>query len=389
MLTRTRATAVLAAGVAVVSAMLSSLAVSGPAEAAPAPRAEEVAERLSLPEPAVIGHRGASGYRPEHTLAAYKLAIQMGADVIEPDLVSTKDHVLVARHENEIGGTTDVASRPEFANRKKTKVIDGQTITGWFTEDFTLAELKTLRAKERIPSLRPHNTLYDGRYQVPTLQEVIDLAREETRRTGRRIWIYPETKHPTYFRSIGLPLEEALAATLKRNGWAGRNAPVLIQSFEPGALQRLDRLVGVRLVQLIDEKGAPADFVAKGDPRTYDDLVKPEGLKWIATFADGIGPAKKRIVPWDPRTQQALPPTTLVRDAHELGLLVHSWTFRNENQFLPADLRRGTDPGGYGDAYAEYETFYRLGVDGVFSDNPDTAVDARADFWEQQERQAS
>ncbi len=328
-------------------------------------------------EPLVIGHRGASGYRPEHTLAAYKLAIALGADYIEPDLVSTRDGVLVARHENEISGTTDVADHPEFAARKATKTIDGRAVTGWFTEDFTLRELKTLRAKERLPQIRPRNTLYDGRSEVPTFQEVIDLARTEGRRLGRTVGLYPETKHPTYFDRIGLSLEEPLVRALRRNGLAHRHAPVYVQSFETGNLRELDRTVDVRLVQLIDAAGAPYDLVAAGDPRTYDDLVEPAGLRWIDRYADGVGVAKARIVPLD-AAGKVQPPTTLVPDAHRAGLIVHAWTFRNENQFLAADFKKGTDPAAYGDVFAEYRLFLAQRIDGLFSDNPDTAVEAVA-----------
>jgi glycerophosphoryl diester phosphodiesterase len=332
--------------------------------------------------PLVIGHRGASGYRPEHTLASYRLAIGMGADFIEPDLVSTKDHVLVARHEPEIGATTDVADHPEFADRRTTKTIDGQPFTGWFTEDFTLAELRTLRARERIPELRPDNTVFDGLYQIPTFQEVIDLAK----RAG--VGIYPETKHPTYFDSIGLSLEEPLLATLRANGYTGPKAKVFIQSFETGNLKELNRRTRLPLVQLLSDVGAPYDLVAAGDPRTYADLSTPEGLAEIATYADGIGPSKNQIVPRDPATQRLLEPTSLVDDAHRAGLLVHPYTFRNENSFLPADFRQGnpaSPPAEYlratGDAPAEYRLFFRLGVDGLFSDNPDTAVGSRHRFF--------
>jgi glycerophosphoryl diester phosphodiesterase len=325
--------------------------------------------------PLVIGHRGASGYRPEHTLASYRLAIEMGADYIEPDLVATKDHVLVARHENEIGGTTDVAGHPEFAGRRTTKTIDGVQVTGWFTEDFTLAELRTLRARERLPDLRPDNTAFDGLYQVPTLLEVIDLAR----RAG--VGIYPETKHPTYFDSVGLSLEEPLVAALDANGYRGRNAPVFIQSFEVGNLKELNRRTRVPLVQLLDETGRPYDFVVAGDPRTYADLATPEGLAEIATYADGVGPSKNLIVPRD-AAGNLLDPTSLVRDAHRAGLVVHPWTFRKENSFLPADFRQGNPAspqflGATGDLPAELRLFFRLGVDGLFTDNADTAVAAR------------
>jgi glycerophosphoryl diester phosphodiesterase len=325
--------------------------------------------------PIVIGHRGASGYRPEHTLASYKLAIDLGADFIEPDLVSTKDHKLVARHENEISETTDVELHPEFADRMATKVVDGVEITGWFTEDFTLQELKTLRAEERIPDIRPQNTAFNGLYEIPTLQEVIDLARR------RGVGIYPETKHPTYFDDIGLSLEEPLVSALKANGYRGRRAPAYIQSFEVSNLIDLDGMTRVRLVQLVDEVGAPYDLVAAGDPRTYADLITRKGLREIATYADGIGPSKNLIVPRD-QDNSLKKPTSLVRRAHESGLIVHAFTFRNENFFLPSDYQRG-DPKSpfflqaYGDAAAEYRLFYRLGVDGVFSDNPDTAVAVR------------
>jgi glycerophosphoryl diester phosphodiesterase len=326
--------------------------------------------------PLVIGHRGSAGYRPEHTLAAYELGARMGADYVEPDLVSTKDHVLVARHEPNITDTTDVAAHPEFADRKTTKTIDGVSQTGWFTDDFTLAELKTLRAKERLPLVRQRNTLYDGRYQVPTFQEVIDLVKRLSRELHRDIGIYPETKHPTYFRDEGLPLEEPLVDTLNRNGLNRRGAKVFVQSFEVSNLKALDRVLRVPIVQLIDSSGGPFD---QRGTLTYDDMVKPAGLRDIAAYADGIGPAKGRIIPLDPVTHRSLAPTTLVRDAHAAGLVVHPFTFRNENQFLPAEAQRGTDPNAYGDAFAEYKQFYDLGVDGLFSDNPDTAVAARAE----------
>jgi glycerophosphoryl diester phosphodiesterase len=330
--------------------------------------------------PLVIGHRGASGYRPEHTLASYRLAIEMGADYIEPDLVSTKDHVLVARHENDITGTTDVAAHPEFASRRTTKTIDGVIHPdGWFTEDFTLAELRSLRAVERLPDLRPANTAFNGLYQVPTLQEVIDLAK----RAG--VGIYPETKHPTYFDSIGLSLEEPLLATLRANGLDRRGAKVFIQSFETANLKELHNRTRLPLVQLIDEVGAPYDLVVAGDPRTYADLVTPQGLAEIATYADGVGPSKNLIVPRD-AAGNLLAPTSLVRDAHRAGLVVHPWTFRRENNFLPLDFRQGNPASpeflrATGDFPAELRLFFRLGVDGLFSDNPDTAVATRHELF--------
>jgi glycerophosphoryl diester phosphodiesterase len=312
-------------------------------------------------EPIVIAHRGASGYRPEHTLAAYALGARLGADYIEPDLVSTRDGVLVARHENEISATTDVADHAEFASRRTTKTIDGLTLTGWFTEDFTLRELKTLRAKERIPELRQRNALYDGRYEIPTFQEVIDLARR------LKVGIYPETKHPTYFRGIGLPLEPPLVRALRR--YEGR---VFVQSFEVANLEALDEELDAPLVQLLGARTArPAD----GTASTYGEMATPAGLKAIARYADGVGPSKDYIVPRD-ATGRSLAPTGFVRDAHRAGLLVHPYTFRDENAFLPLELRRGADPAAYGSAFAEYDQFFALGVDGLFSDNADTARDA-------------
>jgi glycerophosphoryl diester phosphodiesterase len=326
--------------------------------------------------PIVIGHRGASGYRPEHTLESYRLAIALGADYVEPDLVSTRDGVLVARHENEISGTTDVAQHPEFAARHTTKVVDGTAVTGWFTEDFTLAELKTLRARERLPQLRPGNTVYDGKFPVPTFQEVIDLVKVESRRRHRVIGIYPETKHPTYFQSIGLALEEPLVRTLRRNGLANRRAAVFVQSFETANLHKLNGMINVPLVQLLDATGKPYDFVVTGDTRTYADLATPAGLQWIHGYADAVGVNKNLIVPRD-ANGALLPPTTLIRDAHRARLAVHAWTFRSENAFLPLDYQIGTDPAGHGNAVAEYRLFYGLGLDGVFSDFPDTALAAR------------
>ncbi|MCI4062857.1 glycerophosphodiester phosphodiesterase [Micromonospora sp. R77] len=344
------------------------------AQADPEPGADR---HRATQRPIVIGHRGASGYRPEHTLESYRLAIRLGADFIEPDLVSTKDGVLVARHENEISGTTDVAAHPEFAARKATKTIDGVAVTGWFTEDFTLAELRTLRAKERLPQVRVANTAFDGKFPVPTFQEVIDLARAESKARGRTIGVYPETKHPSYFASIGLPLEEPLVAVLRRNGLTHRNDPVFIQSFETANLRKLDGLTDVRLVQLMDATGRPYDFTAAGDSRSYADLATPAGLAWIADYADGVGVNKNLIVPRD-AAGKLLAPTTLVRDAHRVKLVVHAWTFRAENQFLPVDFRIGADPNARGDITAEYELFFGLGLDGAFADQPDTAVAARA-----------
>ena len=355
-------------------------AVPAAASASPRPAAEKGARKAGpgQSQPLIIGHRGASGYRPEHTLAAYELAARMGADYVEPDLVSTKDRVLVARHENEISTTTDVAVRPEFASRKTTKSIDGVSLTGWFTEDFTLAELKTLRAKERIPATRQRNTIYDGRYQVPTFQEVIDLTRRLSRELGRPIGIYPETKHPTYFRSIGLPLEEPLVGALRRNRLDGPRDLVFVQSFEIRNLKRLNREIDSPLVQLLGGPASkPYDETVSGGSRTYAELATRRGLQRVSRYADGVGPSKGYIVPRD-GAGRSLQATSFVDDAHAAGLLVHPYTFRNENEFLPAELRSSADPAAYGNAFAEYEQFFALGVDGVFSDNPDTGVEARS-----------
>ncbi|BDH04747.1 MULTISPECIES: glycerophosphodiester phosphodiesterase [Streptomyces] len=335
----------------------------------------------SLPVPTIIGHRGASGYRPEHTFGSYDLALELGADIVEAgDLVPTKDGHLVCRHEPEIGGTTDVAAHPEFADRKATKVLDGVSVTGWFTEDFTLAELKTLRAVERIPANRPHNTLYNGRWEIPTFEEVLKWQDARTRERGRQVWIYPELKHPTYFRRLGLGLEERVAKVLRKYGKEGRNAPVILQSFEPTSIQRLNRIVDNPLVVLLDAATSrPYDFVATGDPRTVADLVTPRGLREIAGYAQGIGPTLDLVIP--KKSDGTLgEPTRLVADAHKVGLILHPYTMRNENPFLPAEFRKGSTPDGYGDVFGAYRTYFATGIDGVFTDNADTGVLARADF---------
>ena len=294
--------------------------------------------------PLIIAHRGASGHRPEHTLEGYRLGAEMGADFIEPDLVSTKDGVLIARHENEIGGTMDVEAK--FPSRRTTKTVDGQSITGWFTEDFTLAEIRTLRAKERLP-FRSH--AYDGQFAIPTFDEVIELAQRLGRELNRPIGVYPETKHPTYFRGIGLPLEEKLVASLEKHRWNRKDAPVFIQSFEPGSLQDLRRRTSVRLIQLTSDAS----------------MLDAAGLKRIAGYADGIGPEKRLVVPIGADGSIGAP-TDLVARAHAAGLLVHIWTIRVDKEFLPA--------GYHGRAESEYEQFRDLGVDGLFTDFPDVAA---------------
>ena len=349
---------------ATLAAAALSPSLVGPATAVPA--TAPTSAEPSLVEPVVIGHRGASGYRPEHTLAAYRLAIAQGADYIEPDLVSTKDGVLVARHENEIGGTTDVADHPEFADRRTTKVIDGRSVTGWFTEDFTWQELRTLRAEERLPQVRPDNTAYDGQERIPSFDEVLKLARQAG------VGVYPETKHPTYFDSIGLSLEEPLVAVLRKRHWDDSDDPVIVQSFETANLRELDTMVEVPLAQLVDGSGRPYDFTVAGDPRTYTDLLSPEGLAEIASYADGIGVHKDRVLP---RTGGATTvPSAVVGDAHDAGLLVHVWTLRLENQFMATNFRIGTDPNAPGDLAAEARAFLDAGVDGIFSDHPDVVV---------------
>ncbi|WP_151637533.1 glycerophosphodiester phosphodiesterase [Noviherbaspirillum aerium] len=328
-------------------------------------------KQAHLPDKLVVGHRGASALRPEHTLAAYEKAIDDGADLIEPDLVSTKDGVLVARHENEISGTTDVSVKPEFAIRKTTKTIDNIPITGWFTEDFTLAELKTLRAKERIPANRPGNTAYDGLYEIPTLQEVIDLAQRKSKEKGRTIGIYAETKHPSYFQSIGLPMERRLVDSLHANGYRGKKAAVFIQSFEVANLKEIRQMTDLPIVQLLSARGKPEDFRLAGDNRTYADIASVSGLHEVATYADGIGPEKNMVIPRDASNRLGTP-TDLVKNAHAARLLVHPYTFRPENPFLPVELRLGdpASPSQRGNLAAELEAFLKSGIDGFFTDDP-------------------
>jgi glycerophosphoryl diester phosphodiesterase len=342
-----------------------------------------VADAL-VTRPLLIGHRGAPAYLPEHTLASYALAIAEGADFIEADLVASKDGVLIARHEPYLGGdnsafagadSTNVASHPEFAARKKSVVIDGVVLTGWFAEDFTLAELKSLRANERLPSLRPRSAARNGEFELPTLQEVIELVKREERDSGRRIGLYLETKHPTYHDSIGLSLEKNLLALLDANDFKDPSR-VFIQSFEVYNLQRLSTLTDLPLVQLYGQSGRPFDFVAVGNTQTYDDLATASGLTFVATYADAVGPNKQRIVPLRGDTFAAA--TSFVEDAHAQNLLVHPYTFRSENYFLPVTLKKGDSPAAYGDHAAEYAAFFAAGIDGLFTDNVDHAFTARA-----------
>ncbi|WP_316152987.1 glycerophosphodiester phosphodiesterase [Cupriavidus sp. BIC8F] len=343
---------------------------------APAPSAAPPAGSAAQPRPLVIAHRGASALRPEHTLAAYAKAIEDGADAIEPDLVMTRDGVLVARHENDITGTTNVAELPQFAERKRTKVIDGERLSGWFTEDFTLAELKTLRARERIPRLRPDNARLNDQFEVPTFDEIVRLAEQAALRTGKPIGIYAELKHPSYFRGIGLPLEDKLVAALRAQPYL-RNAPVFIQCFETGSLRALRRTLGsglpnVKLVQLIgNPRKGPADWKLAGDGRTFGDMLGATGLREVAAYADGIGPEKSSVVPRDAQGALAAP-TPVVRQAHAAGLFVHPYTFRPENSFLPKALQTGGDdttrsPSGM---EREVQAFIAAGIDGFFTDDP-------------------
>jgi glycerophosphoryl diester phosphodiesterase len=332
-----------------------------------------------LGRPLVIAHRGASGYRPEHTLAAYRLAVEMGADFIEPDVVPTRDGVLVARHENEISDTTDVADHPEFADRRTTKTIDGRAVTGWFTEDFTLAELKTLRARERLPELRPESAAYDGQFDIPTLDEVLALVEDLEAETGREIGIAPETKHPTYFDSIGLSLEEPLVAALEARGLDTADDAALLQSFEVDNLRDLDDMTDLPLAQLMTGTGAPYDQVVAGTGVTYADMRTAEGLTEVSAYADWVAPEKNQVMPRNAAGATG-EPTALVADAHRAGLRVVTWTLRAENQFMATNFRLGADPDAYGDLVAEGQAFLDAGVDALFSDHPDLAVAAR-DAW--------
>jgi len=324
---------------------------------------------LSGEPPIIIAHRGASGERPEHTLAAYRLAIEQGADFIEPDLVLTSDGILVARHENEISETTDVADRPEFADRKAVKTIDGTRHEGWFTEDFTLAELKTLRAKERLPELRAANMQYDGRFDIPTFEEILQLLQQHEKQSGKRIGVYPETKHPSYFASIGLAHEAPLLALLAQYGLDSADDPIFIQSFEVGNLKILATKTDVRLVQLVAGEGGPPD----DQGRSYASMLTAKGLSKIAAYADGLGPAKDLVIGRNVVGQLSAP-TGLVEAAHKVGLVVHPWTFRKENYFLPTGFKSGINPRDPGDLAGEVRAFVAAGVDGLFSDNPAQAV---------------
>lgn len=352
--------------------------------------------------PLVIGHRGAPGYLPDHTLESYALAIQLGADYIEPDVVATKDGHLIARHEPNLIATTNVKDLPQFAGRKRKAIVDGAEEAGFFASDFTLAEIRQLRAVQPLADRDPS---FNGRFMIPTIEEVIELAKRKSRDEGRRIGVYPETKHPTYHQQLGLALEDRLLAVLQRAGWNHRHAPVFIQSFETANLKALRGKTSVRLVQLVDADAVnpdgtlaftppfdkPYDWVISGRAGSYADLVTPQGLAEVRTYADGIGPWKPYLISSackvinngacadsngdglvDERDRALLPPSSVVASAHQLGLLVHPYTFRNEQKRLASNYG--------GNPVNEYLAFYELGVDGLFSDFADTAFAARAMF---------
>lgn len=358
------------------------------------------AQRRADNAPLVIGHRGAPGYLPDHTLESYALAIELGADYIEPDVVATKDGHLIARHEPNLIATTNVSQLPQFAGRRRTMVVDGVAEEGFFASDFTLAEIRTLRA---VQPLADRDASFNGRFRIPTLAEVIELAQRKTRETGRRIGVYPETKHPTYHQRLGLALEDRLLHVLAKAGWNHRAAPVFIQSFETANLKYLRQRTSVRLVQLVDANDVnpdgsmqlvapydkPYDWAVSGRAGTFADLLTPRGLAEVRGYADGVGPWKPYLLPSacirivagacadangdgavDERDRRLLGATNVVANAHALGLLVHPYTFRSEDKRLASDYR--------GNPAAEYLAFYALGVDGVFSDFPDVAFAARA-----------
>jgi len=327
--------------------------------------------------PAVVAHRGASGYRPEHTLEAYRMAARMGVDDIELDLVISKDGILVARHESDISRTTDVGAHPEFADRRTTRVVDGEERTGWFVEDFTVAELKTLTARERYPRLRPESASYDGQCGIPTFNEVLAMVHAESVRSGRSIGVMAELKHAAHYDAVGLPLDGPLVANLQRHGLDHPRSRVTVMSFETGILRRLAPQTRVSVVQLLGKAPRrPADLAASGDTTTYADLASPEGLALIDTYADGVGAHKSLVLPRDAAGEIGAP-SQLVRNAHKRWLTVHVWTLRQENRWLAATHRIGDDPAAHGDLAAEARAFLAAGVDGVICDQPDIALGVR------------
>ncbi|MBL8362028.1 MAG: glycerophosphodiester phosphodiesterase [Rubrivivax sp.] len=364
--------------------------------------AESSARPAGPQRPLVIGHRGTSGYLPEHTLESYALAIELGADYIEPDLVATKDGVLIARHEPNLIATTNVKDLPAFASRRRTAIVDGVAEEGFFASDFTYAEIRQLRA---VQAFGERDQGFNGAYRIPTFDEVIELAKRKAADEGRVIGVYPETKHPTYHRNLGLPLEDRLLTVLQRHGWNHRSSPVFIQSFEQANLKYLRTRTSVKLVQLVDADDVapdgrityappfdrPYDWAVAGRAGTFGDLLTPAGLAEVRTYADGIGPWKPYLISSacvrmagtgcadvngdglvNDADRKLLPPTAVVANAHALGLVVHPYTFRNEQRRLASDFK--------GVPVNEYLAFYELGVDGLFSDFADTAVVARS-LW--------
>lgn len=331
-------------------------------------------------KPIVIAHRGASGYRPEHTLAGYELAIDQGADFIEPDLVMTRDGVLIARHDNVLDLTTDIAQRPELAQLRTTKTVDGiEVADSWFSEDLTYEQVRTLRAVERIPAIRPKNTQYDGQFSVPRLEEILELVARKEKETGRRIGIYPETKHPTHFAERNLAMEQTLVETLAKYGYSKASDPVFLQSFEVSNLKWLKEHCDLPRVQLMWLTGGPFDVQAAGGEISYDQMATARGLEEISKYADAVGPEKNHfLIPLD--DEGNLDPskaTSFVRDAHEAGLLVHPFTFRAENVHLPANYREGSEHHDRGNLVAEIRVFLEMGIDGYFTDQADLGVQAR------------
>ncbi|MGI9257921.1 MAG: glycerophosphodiester phosphodiesterase [Gammaproteobacteria bacterium] len=338
--------------------------------------------RVSLaPMPIVIAHRGASGYRPEHTLAAYATAALQGADYIELDLVSTSDGQLIARHDNLLNLSTDVANRVEFTDREMEKIVDGRPLRGWFSEDFTLEEIRQLRAVERVPDIRPQNALHDGAYSVPLLSEVIAVIQSLEAMLGRDIGLYIELKHPAHFEAAGLAMEQTLVNELTRHGYTSASDAVFLQSFEIRSLRRLNAITDLRLVQLLGSSGSPYDVQGTSAQQTFAAMATATGLREIASYADGVGPDKDLLIPRDAAERLSISAATdFVADAHAAGLVVHPYTFRAENAFLPANLRSSRSEVEYGDATEELSTFLELGIDGFFTDHTDIGLSAREEF---------
>lgn len=324
------------------------------------PPAQAATSWTPLPAKMIVGHRGASAYMPEHTIASYRLALDLGADAIEPDLVMTKDGVLIARHENRLSKSTDVADHPEFADRLVTKTIGGVAVTDWFSEDFTFAEIQTLRAIERFPVMRAESAAYDETFKIPSFGQIVAFAQQEAAARGRKVWVVPELKSPSYFSSIGLDGPRRLVATLAAAGWNVKSAPVIIQCWQPGALKRLNSMTGLRLARIIDRSK----------------YLGTRSLRSTHRYADSVFVTSQLLIPRDANGVD-LPPTTVIARARRLGLTVFAWNIRAENRYLSRDLWIGADPLATGDMVTEARRFYSAGVSGIFTDNPDLAVLAR------------